>query len=195
MKLIIDKESCKKNGISLGEALALLAIANDVDIGKSTQVLVATGLVTSAGGSKLRLTNKGSEKLSNVVIDSIEYTKSEEDRLSNLARKLQEIYPSGRKDGTNYLWRGTVAEIVRKLKTLETKYKFKFTDEQAIKATEAYVQSFNGNYRFMQLLKYFILKTGRDEDGNTEIKSEFMALIENEGHTDRIRDDWMSTMV
>lgn len=195
MSITIDKKCCEKNGISLGGVIALLAIANDIDINKSMQILVATGLVTSAGSDKIRLTKKGVEKLNNVVIDSIDYSESSGSRLENLAKKLQEIYPSGRKEGTNYLWRGTIAEIVRKLKTLETKYKFKFSDEQAIKATETYVKSFNSNYRYMQLLKYFILKAGRDEDGNTEIKSEFMALIENEDNLDRIKDDWMSTMV
>lgn len=195
MRLTIDKEYCEKNGLSIGEALSLIAIANDVDIGKSTQILIATGLVTSAGSDKLRLTNKGTEVINNVLIDSVKYPESSEDRLENLAKKLQSIYPTGHKEGTNYTWRGTVAEIVRKLKTLETKYKFKFSDEQAIKATENYVRSFNGQYRFMQLLKYFILKATRDSDGNTEIKSEFMSLIENEDTLNQIKDDWMSTMI
>lgn len=194
MKFTIDSEQCSNNGVSLGEILALIAIANDVDIGKSTQILIAEGLVSSAGTNKIRLTNKGTEKLNNVVIDSIDYTTKDENRLESLAKKLQEIYPSGRKEGTNYMWRGTNAEIVRKLKTLETKYNFKFSDEQAIKATETYVKSFNGNYRFMQLLKYFILKAGRDSDSNIEIKSEFMSLIENAGHEDELRKDWISTI-
>lgn len=196
MKLIIDENSCKKNGLSIGEAVTLLVIANNINIESSIKTLTAIGCITSAGSDdKFRLTNKGIDKLNNSIIDSFEYTENEENRLENLAKKLQEIYPSGRKDGTNYTWKGTTAEIVRKLKTLQTKYKFKFTDEQAIKATKTYVESFNGSYRFMQLLKYFILKAVRDADGNTDIKSEFMALIENEEHLMQIKEDWMSTMV
>ena len=196
MKFTIDKEACSKNGMSLGEILALIAISNDVDIGKSTSILVSTGLVTSAGsGSKLRLTKKGIESLNNTIIDSASSDKDEDERLETLANKLRELYPAGRKEGTSYMWRGTTAEIVRKLKTLQLKYKFTFTDEQAIKATSEYIKAFNGNYRFMQLLKYFILKTARDEDGNIEVKSEFMSLIENENDVNVHRDDWMSTMV
>ena len=61
-------------------------------------------------------------------------------------------------------------------KTLVVKYNFKFTEEEALEATKKYIESFNGNYRFMQLLKYFILKS----DPNTgDIKSDFMSLIEN----------------
>lgn len=196
MKFIIDKEACNKNGMSLGEILALIVISNDIDIGKSTSILVSTGLVTSAGSdTKLRLTKKGTETLNNVIIDSAPVSKDEDTRLEILANKLRELYPAGRKEGTSYMWRGTTAEIVRKLKTLQLKYKFTFTDEQAIKATSEYIKSFNGNYRFMQLLKYFILKTARDEDGNIEVKSEFMSLIENEKDINVHRDDWMSTMV
>ena len=196
MKFTIDKEACSKNGMSLGEILALIAISNDVDIGKSTSILVSTGLVTSAGsGSKLRLTKKGIESLNNTIIDSASSDKDEDERLETLANKLRELYPAGRKEGTSYMWRGTTAEIVRKLKTLQLKYKFTFTDEQAIKATSEYIKAFNGNYRFMQLLKYVMLKTARDEDGNIEVKSEFMSLIENEKDVNVHRDDWMSTMV
>lgn len=196
MKFTIDKEAYSKNGMSLGEILALIAISNDIDIGKSILILVSTGLVTSAGSdSKLRLTKKGIESLNNTIIDSASSDKDEDERLETLANKLRELYPAGRKEGTSYMWRGTTAEIVRKLKTLQLKYKFTFTDEQAIKATSEYIKAFNGNYRFMQLLKYFILKTARDEDGNIEVKSEFMSLIENEKDVNVHRDDWMSTMV
>lgn len=198
MNITINKEACSKNGISFGEVLVLLAAANNVDLSKSRQILISTGLVTSygnTGNSDCRITQKGSEILNNCIVDSIDYEKSKEDRLVALAEKMRELYPAGRKEGTNYMWKGTTAEIVRKLKTLETKYKFKFTDEQALNATKKYVQSFNGNYRYMQLLKYFILKAASDSDGNVEVKSEFMSLIENEGQLDSQRDDWMSNMV
>lgn len=198
MRLTINQEACSRNGVSFGEILILLALANSVDLGKSRQILISKGLITSSGNTgniDFRITQKGSEVLSNCIVDSIDYEKSKEDRLVALAEKLRELYPTGRKDGTNYMWRGTTAEIVRKLKTLETKYKFHFTDEQAISATKRYIQSFNGNYRFMQLLKYFILKAASDSDGNIEVKSEFMSLIENEGQVDSQRDDWVSTMV
>lgn len=196
MNLLIREESCLKNGLCIGDVLVLTALANNISIKDSINKLISIGFITSIGESinGYRVTNKGLDALNNSTIDSIEYKKEEEDRFTSLANKLRELYPSGRKDGTSYMWRGTTAEIVRKLKALSTKYKFDFSDEQAVNATKTYVSSFNGNYRYMQLLKYFILKAVRDADGNTEIKSEFMSLIENEGQTNN-RDDWMSTMV
>ena len=34
-----------------------------------------------------------------------------------------------------------------------------------------------------------------DYDGNVEVKSELMSIIENSGQINTQRDDWMSTMV
>ena len=47
----------------------------------------------------------------------------------------------------------------------------------------------------MQLLKYFILKSVKDADGNVDIKSELMSLIENSDQIDAQKDDWVSNMV
>ena len=200
MKLVFDEKACEKNGITLNELIALLIIHHDVDIGKEWESLISKGMISEflAEGKKnvkYGIADKGANAINNSVIDSFDYTESEDNRLENLAKKLQEIYPTGRKEGTSYMWRGTVAELVRKLKVLQSKYKFKFTDEQAINATKAYVQSFNGNYRYMQLLKYFLLKTVRDEDSNVDIKSEFMSLIENENQVNLQREEWTSTLI
>ena len=88
------------------------------------------------------------------------------------------------------MWRDSTAVIARKLKTLVVKYDYEFTEEQALKATKAYVESFNGDYTYMQLLKYFILKTMPDG----EIRSDFMSYIENEGHEDDIGKDWNTSL-
>ena len=93
------------------------------------------------------------------------------------------------------MWRGTTAEVAKKLKTLVVKYGYTINREDVLKATKEYVNSFNGNYRYMQLLKYFILKSVRDADGNVDIKSELMSLIENSDQIDAQRDDWVSNMI
>ena len=86
-------------------------------------------------------------------------------------------YPNGIKPGTTYYWRGTKEEIAQKLRILVVKYNFQFTEEEAIAATEEYVNSFK-DYKHMKLLKYFLLKT-LVSDGRIEIDSPFMSIIEN----------------
>lgn len=139
------------------------------------------------------VTPAGINKLDTIFLESIDKSPANDNFYQEIAEELRAIYPQGRKEGTNYMWRGTTAEIVKKLKTIVIKYKFKFTKEQAIQATKAYVQSFNGNYAYMQLLKYFILKTIRDADGNVEIKSEFMSRIENASQEDEV--DWTNILI
>lgn len=100
-----------------------------------------------------------------------------EEELSELANKLRALYPTGRKEGTAYMWRDSTKTIAKKLLTLKAKYNTTFTDEQAIEATKRYVETFNGNYAYMQLLKYFILKKDLIKGEET---SQLLSYIENE---------------
>jgi len=102
---------------------------------------------------------------------------SEDDRYIALADKLRELFPNGRKEGTNYMWRDSTMAIAKKLKTLSHKFNVTFTDEEAIEATKRYINSFNGDYRFMQLLKYFILKRDLNKQEET---SQLLSFIQNE---------------
>lgn len=138
----------------------------------------------------LRLTQKGIDLIEKVFLDSeFKEEGTALDRYDRLADKLRELYPKGRKEGTAYMWRDSRAVIAKKLKTLVKKYDFEFTDEQAINATKKYIDSFNGNYSYMQLLKYFILK--RNNETGEEV-SQLMSYIENEDCTDAANDDWMN---
>ena len=97
---------------------------------------------------------------------------------SKLADSLRECYPKGNKPRTTYSWQGSTEEIAQKLRILVVKYDFQFTEAEAISAVKEYVASFK-NYKYMQLLKYFILKTTDDGQGHKMIDSLFMTIIEN----------------
>lgn len=197
MKLTIDQTILDKNSLTLEEFLVLYLNAKDVDIGKVSQSLVAKGLADKDlfSEGKLIVSDKVKDLISTVIIDSDKNVIDKDEEFTSLASELREIYPAGRKEGTSYMWRGTTAEVAKKLKTLVAKYGYSFGREDVIKATKEYVSSFNGNYRYMQLLKYFILKSVKDADGNVDIKSELMSLIENSGQLDAQRDDWVSNMI
>ena len=197
MKLTIDQTILDKNSLTLEEFLVLYLNAKDVDIGKVSQSLIAKGLADKDlfSEGKLIVSDKVKDLISTVIIDSDKNVIDKDEEFTSLASELREIYPTGRKEGTSYMWRGTTAEIAKKLKTLVVKYGYSFSREDVIKATKEYVSSFNGNYRYMQLLKYFILKSVKDADDNVDIKSELMSLIENSGQLDTQRDDWVSNMI
>lgn len=197
MKLTIDQTILDKNDLTLEEFLVLYLGAKDVDIESISQSLIAKGLADKDlfSNGRIVVSDKVKDLVSTISIDSDKNVIDKDSEFTELATKLREIYPAGRKDGTTYMWRGTTAEVAKKLKTLVVKYGFTINKEDIIKATKEYVSSFNGNYRYMQLLKYFILKSVKDADGNVDVKSELMSIIENSGQVNTQRDDWMSTMV
>jgi hypothetical protein len=190
-KVSINKDVLEKNNLSMDEFLVLLLTYNKANIQEVKQSLVEKGLADfSVFDDELVISSTTKDLITSITIDSDVKVLSKDKEFRELADKLKELFPKGKKAGTTYMWRDSTAVIARKLKTLVVKYDYQFTEEQAIKATKAYVESFNGDYTYMQLLKYFILKSLPDG----EIKSDFMSYIENEGQEDELSDNWLNEM-
>lgn len=190
-KVSINKDVLEKNNLSMDEFLVLLLTYNKANIQEVKQSLVEKGLADfSVFDDELVISSTTKDLITSITIDSDVKVLSKDKEFKELADKLKELFPKGKKAGTTYMWRDSTAVIARKLKTLVVKYDYQFTEEQAIKATKAYVESFNGDYTYMQLLKYFILKSLPDG----EIKSDFMSYIENEGQEDALSDNWLTEM-
>lgn len=196
--ICLSKEGYQKNNISIGEVLLLLSIHNNVDLDLAQKELIKKGYITANMNDLFqqigwRLTNKGAEIIDSVIIDS-DKNQQPEDKLVQLATRLKEIFPKGKKDGTNYYWADGVALIVRRLKLFFKKYGDAYSDEQIIQATLKYVEGFNGNYTYMRLLKYFIFKEKIGAAGEVEGDSELISYIENADQTDNLKNDWTSTL-
>lgn len=194
MTICLSKEGCQNNSISLAEALLMIAIHNNADLDAAQKELIRKGYITADRNDLFqqigwRLTNKGAEVIDSVIVDSDKKQESD-DRLIQLATRLKEIFPKGRKDGTSYYWADGVALIVRRLKLFFKKYGDTYTDEQIIQATSKYVEGFNGNYAYMRLLKYFIFKEKVGAAGEVEGDSELISYIENFGQEDTLSKDW-----
>lgn len=197
MNITINTKVLDKYDLSLEEFMLLYLGYKEVNITQTLQNIVAKGLADSDlfASGKIVISNNMANIISSIIIDSDKKIDNSDERFFALADKLKELYPAGRKPGTTYMWRGNTAEIAKKLKTLVVKYNFTFTDEQVINATKSYVHSFNGNYTKMRLLKYFILKSEKDADNNTNVISELMTIIENEGQNNTEDNDWTSTLI
>ena len=196
--ICLNKKAAQQNGITIDEALLMLVIHNKANLERAEEALIQKGLITAERNDLFqqigwRLTNKGTEMLDSVIMDS-DKEQEPQDRLIQLATRLKDIFPKGKKDGTNYYWADGVALIVRRLKLFFKKYGNKFTDEQIIQAAEKYVRGFNGNYQYMRLLKYFIFKEKVGANGEVEGDSELINYIENAGQEENLRDDWATTL-
>lgn len=197
MKYIIDEDVCKKHNISLEGFLYLLTLVLNKPITQDTIKEVwnlgAIVIDKTSNGKILSasLDKTGENIVTEILEDSvISRTTDNIDRFLVLAQKLIELYPKGKKPGTAYMWRDSKIVIAKRLKSLYNRTKADFTDEQAINATKRYIESFNGNYTYMQLLKYFISKRAII-DGATEEVSQLLSYIENEDST-QLDNDWTS---
>ena len=188
--------ACKKHGLLLSEGIALLAISTTTD--DTYKSLVDKGLITKANGTmqslnrKYNATEKGIILADELIADSEENIVVKEDSIKELADKLRSIYPEGKMAGTSYYYRCNRADIVRKLKSFFRRYG-EYTTEQIIEATQRYVNSFNGNYTYLRLLKYFIWKD-ENKDGETLQVSQLADWIENKNEVNTNNTDWTTTL-
>ena len=188
--------ACKKHGLLLSEGMALLAISTTTD--DTYKSLVDKGLITKANGTmqslnrKYSATEKGIVLADELIADSEKNIADKEDSIKELADKLRSIYPEGKMEGTSYYYRCNKADIIRKLKSFFRRYG-EYTPEQIIEATQRYISSFNGNYTYLRLLKYFIWKD-ENKDGETLQVSQLADWIENKNETNANNTDWTTTL-
>ena len=192
MKLIIDSDACLNNGTCIGEVLLLYEYALKISPESMKQSLIDKGYITSAGNlfDRYTATDKAVKLLDNVLADSSVY---DDTKITELAIKLKELYPKGKKEGTNQFWADGVSIIVKRLKIFYKKYGF-YDNDIIIKATENYIKSFNSDYRFMKTLKYFLWSEKVNKAGEVEPTSDLLTYIENAGEIDELSDDWLNEL-
>jgi hypothetical protein len=199
MKITFDTKVLDKYNLSVGEYLLLLLNITCEDVTEAIKSIEEKNLAHKSvyDSNRLILSDQIKELVRDIQTESDTTVIDKDKWFEDVAIAIREIFPKGRKSGTTYMWRDTTAVIAKKLKTLVVKYNFTFTKEQAIKATTTYVESFHNDFKYMQLLKYFILKSAVNANGDTEIRSEFMSLIENEDDTevtDNTDDDLLTEL-
>lgn len=190
-KICFDTNVCAMRGLPVKTALYLLSVyfGNHINSKEELNKCVDKGFVVyynynDGNPNRVELTEKGIELVENLILDSeFKPMTKDGDRFEVLADALRDLYPDGKKAGTNYYWKDSHGVIVKKLKALVKKYGDTFTNEEAIAATKKYVDSFNGDYRFMQLLKYFICKNVI-KGGEVEEQSQLLSFIENANQED-----------
>lgn len=159
--------------------------------------LEAREVITDQNG-RLMLTQRWSDELDEILLDSSEEMDDEE-RLLNLAKKMRDAYPKGKMPGTAYFYRCNNREVVLKLKKFFAAYG-NYPDDKILDATKRYVASFNGNYKYLPLIKYFIskdkLRLGEDGQQHVSPESPLATYLENKEDSNLVTasDDWLMTV-
>jgi hypothetical protein len=197
MKFIIDTELCDKQAVPIDTTLLLIAMYLDKFVGRGAfddavfrKMIIHEGLDTNNNPKNPKITQKGIDYVESIFLNSEFNTTKVRDRFENLAIELRSIFPEGKKAGTAYMWRDSIPKIILRLKAFVKKYG-DYKDEDIINATKRYVESFNGDYRYMQLLKYFIFKKDII-GGESEENSQLLSYISNQGED--LDDDWNTSL-
>lgn len=191
MKIIIDTKVIQAKNINPNYFLNLLALyitKNSINNGNNKEAILknhitSEGLDNNNQFINIKLTQEGVDFIEEVIVDS--EIPDPMKKLMALAIELKNIFPKGRKEGTNFYWSDGVILIVKRLKIFIKKYGDTYTKEQITKAAKKYVESFNGDYRYMKLLKYFIFK--EEIESST---SDLLTYIENADEESDLKSNW-----
>lgn len=198
MKIVLNYDTLHKYNLCIGEALVLMEYLYKVDRDLIMDKLISKGYITAPAGkdafNKVHyfLTNKAADLLNDLLSDDVPEMQGT-NTLEELAKKLKELYPKGLKPGTQQYWAEGVALIVKRLKAFIKKYG-EHSYEDIIRATEAYIKSFNGDYRYMKTLKYFIWSEKPNRAGESESSSDLLTFIENKDQKP-VDNDWTTALI
>lgn len=187
MKYIIDESVCKKHNLTFTDTLCLLFLKSCG--GEYSKVIerlkqeekIASPLISFENSiDNLAITPRWDDELCELLLESDNSIPSE-DRIVNLVTQMRELFPKGMKIN-NSAWRGNIRELRLRMQKFFKMYG-DYSDEDILKATKFYVDSFNGDYTFMRILKYFILKSEikqhQGEDGEIISQVEDVSILAN----------------
>ena len=195
MTITIDEDVCKSLGLSMPEVLALALVKTGTDIPLLFANLEDKKAIVKDMFNKYLVTMGYDERLSSVLLDS-DKDRQPQDRIELLASQMMEFFPALKKAGSSQYFRGNRKDVTLRLKKFFKLYGNKFSNEQILAATKKYVESFNGNYTYMRVLKYFIWKDEKrvDSDGMGYVNeiSDLATYIENNGK--EFNNEWAANL-
>lgn len=199
MQFIIDTDKLNSLGEEADVLLYLVSLYLKHPITEDTPIKAHNKGYTLKQSSSFftpyTIEREGIFKVEQLFLNSEIKNNKEGESFEEIADAMRELYPKGLKPGTSYQWKDSTSIIAQRLKALVKKYNVTFTKEEAIDATKRYVASFNGNFRYMQILKYFISKQVT-VGSSAEQNSQFLSFLQNkEETTDITSQDWTANLV
>lgn len=181
-KFVVDKKALSKHKTGVGKFLLLSLFYHKADLDINLGELLSGGLILEKRDENMQIngyliTQKGVDLIEAILLSS-DPDSEEDPKIMELARKLKEMYPKGKKPGTPFYWADGVSLIYKRLRAFFKKYG-KFPPEDIERATRRYMDGFQGDYTYMQLLKYFIFKNDI-RSGELEESSQLLTFLENE---------------
>ena len=190
-KLIIDEKVCVKHKMTLQEVLLVLSIRAG-DFENCIENLVKREVLVEDNNQYL-VTQRWNDVLEEILCDSSQAIS--ETRLTELAVKIQKIFPSGFHQrngrGPKYYFKSSRKDIEQALKRFIIYYG-DHSDEDILKAAKKYVADCRGDYSSIKCANFFVFKDERKNGGN--ITSKLNETLENMGGESEVvennTEDW-----
>ena len=109
MKYAINTDLCVNYGLDLNELLGIMLVKLGADPQLLIDKLLFKQILVRVEG-KLMTTQKWDDIATTILLDS-DPSSPPVDLTNKLAEELMEIFPVGKKNGTNMYWRGNKREI------------------------------------------------------------------------------------
>jgi len=111
-----------------------------------------------------------------------------------LAKQLRLLWPAGEKDG-KWPWRDSVSNLSRRLETLwMIRNLGEISIDTCLMVARKYLAQYEGNTKYMQTLKYFILKQSKivQDDGAIRYtqQSQFADMLESVSEEEKQQAEW-----
>ncbi len=197
MKYVLNPIAIGQQGLKLSEFLVLLCIRQGVNPKDVLNSLLSSNKIVIEDGKYL--VHSGWANKMDLALLNADVEIPKEQDLDELVKKLIDLFPTGKKEGTNQYYRGSKKDIATKLRKFFKIYG-NYSHEDVYNATKRYVDSFNGDYRYMRILKYFIFKSVRktNEDGVLYIEdvSQLAEYLENNDDTENANStEWNNELI
>ena len=178
--LKVSEEALNERGITLDEFLVMFLMKRRVDVRTTIQTLLLKGIgLSNPQDDAVLFLSSNQERMIDEILSDSECEPAKVKRnFKGLAERLREVFPEGKKSGTNLYWRDSVSIVTKRLEKWFNKYPNSFSDDEIVDAAKRYVESFNGQYTYMQVLPYFIFKNV-PVNGMMEEKSQLLSVLEN----------------
>jgi hypothetical protein len=197
----IDESICENKGLNLESVLLILLIKRNSNIFNLIDELLEKQIIVPNKFNNIEgnflVTQRWDDVCSSILLLS-DNTIPTINSIEELALQLMAIFPKGKKEGTSLYWKGNKKDITLRLQKFFKLYGNTYTNEEILTATRKYVESFNGDYSYMRILKYFIWKDAKkyNSEGDMYIEevSDLASFIENAGQENELKNDWNTTL-
>ena len=160
MKVTIDSDVILKHRLTVSRFMTIMAICAGSNLVQEVEALEAEGVIHKNPNGKYSIEHTLKDSIDSILLES-KTSIPKANELKKFAERIRSMVPQGRKGDSPYFYKCNNNEVILSLQRFYQDYG-NYSQHDIETAIRQYVESFNGDYTYMQLLKNFIYKVESD---------------------------------